>query len=100
MKTTTHLFIFDNYDRCEREYHHRIRMLDELSIRYHSKFVTRIVFIVEYSPEPHEMIYQFKVVNDKNKDYTLRGLRADRVIIDEFASLERETRNYLRLLER
>lgn len=100
METKTHLFIFNTYDRAEREYHNRIRMLDDLSIRYHSKYVSKMVFIVECAPEPYEMIYQFAIVNDKNKDYTLRGLRADRVIIDEFASLERETRNYLRLLER
>lgn len=100
METKTHLFIFDAYDRAEREYNHRVCMLDELSIRYHSKYATTIVFIVEFAPEPYEMIYQFKIVNDKNKDYTLRGVKADCVIIDEYVTLDRETKNYLRWIER
>lgn len=100
MGTKTHLFIFNNFKRGEREFRNRTRMLDQLSIKYHSKFVNTIVFIVEWAPEPYEMIYKFLIVNSKNEDYVLRGLRADLIIIDEYATLHRDTRNYLKVIER
>ena len=99
MKTITHLFIFDSYQRKQNQFLARIDMLEEFCIPYIvRKNQTEISFINEHAPEPHSMVYKFITVENERYNHKIRGLRADAVIIDEIAYLDEETRDYLKVI--